>query len=873
MSRSSRRSLHLAATALSFVCGAPLSAQQRDTLASDSTRRSDLAPLVTLGTRFNGRVVTSSPVPIDVVNLSDLTVGGYTDLQRMLKARIPAFSLPNSNGAGSVDFVNAPTLRGLGIGQMLVLVNGKRRHTTGDLSTGQQIGRGDVGYDFNAIPTMALRQVEVLRDGAAAQYGSDAIAGVINLVLDRSTGARAEMVTGRTSRGDGGVVDVQAAYGLGLPRNGALRATLFRQDHGTTNRAGLDTRQQYFGANGTRLPSGNFGSGTGLTPANGTLDPREATIDRMTFRFGSPNYINEGLFLNGDMRAFGSSTLYAFGGLSEMKGTSPGFFRRAGQDETVRALHPDGFLPEAPFTFGNQSLVTGLRGMTGSGFTWDLSTGIGRATVDNRYTNTNNPSFGAASSTDMYRGGTRFRQWTTNLDVTKSLPIGDGSPLKVAFGAEHRRETYRIATGEDQSWQNGGQTILDGPNRGRPAPIGVQPASGYRPSDAVSADRHSNAAYVDLERQMTMRWLLSAAARYERYSDFGDNTTGKVATRIQLFGPLALRGSLSTGFRAPHLAQSWFGNTTNTVVNGALVTSRLLPVSDPVARVLGATSLTAERSTNTSAGFSVDREAFAITADAYRIQVRDRIALSSTFTGNAVTTLLTNAGFPGIVSANFLTNAVDTDTRGVEITGRWRQKLGAMGMLTATFGAMYNDSRFDRIAPAPKPLTDLGVTIPLFDATQQVRFTTGLPRDKYVLGLDWTRGRYAVNVTNIRYGQYEAVQFTSLSPERIAVVTRGFRHRTIPTAPASANQQVVQQFDPRLITDVEASVRLWTQGTFSLGINNLFDVVPTRNFPSTVESVAAGTNGADNFGTLLYNYLSPHDWNGVFLVAKVRWNY
>lgn len=862
--------------ALCLAAGSPLAAQTAappSPSAGESAETVKLEAFVTTGTRFDGRVVADSPVPIDLISLPELTAGGYTDLQRMLKARVPAFSLPNSAGAGTVDLLNAPTLRGLGIGQMLVLINGKRRHTTGDLSTGQQIGRGDVGYDFNAIPVEALSRVEVLRDGAAAQYGSDAIAGVVNLVLDRSLGGRISAFAGATTQGDGDTLHLNASYGVALGDQGRLRVTLFRQDQDTTNRAGLDTRQQYFGSGGTTLPSGNFGSGTGLTPSNGTLDPREATIDRNTFRFGSPNYINQGIFLNVDHAIADRATAYAFGGWSELDGVSPGFFRRAGQDETVRALHPNGYLPEGPYEILNRSLTLGVKGVTAGLWSWDVSSVFGGNRIENRYSNTNNPSLGAQSPTDLYRGGTEFDQWTTNADFSREFALGGAAPLKVAFGLEYREEFYRILPGEPLSYVNGGIPIADGPNAGRPAPVGVQPASGYRPSDVTDQDRASHAVYLDLERQMTTRLALSAAARHEHYSDFGDNATFKGAGRFTLSDSLALRASVSSGFRAPHLAQSWFGNSTNTVVSGVLVSARLLPVSDPVAKVLGATPLKPEESINQSAGFVFERGRFSLSADAYRIRVTDRIALSSNFTGAAVTNLLAGAGFPNITSTSFLTNAVDTDTRGAEITVRYTQPLAALGEVTANLGVMLNETEFDRIAPAPKPLTDLGITTPLFDLSQQVRFTTSQPKDKFTLSLDWVWKKLSVNLTNIRYGEYEAVAFTSLTPARIAVVTSGYRYRLAPTAPASGNFQVVQQFDPRVITDLELTYRFTPAFSVSVGANNLFDVYPTRNFPSTAASVAAGTNGSDNVGTLLYNYASPHDWNGTFLFGKASWSF
>lgn len=855
---------------------APTATTPKSTPAPASTEDPiRLDAFVTTGTRFDGRLVAESPVPIDVITAAELTVGAYPELQHMLRARVPAFSVPNAVGAGAPDFVKAPSLRGLGIGQVLVLVNGKRRHTTGDISTGQQIGRGDVGYDLNAIPAAALGRVEVLRDGASAQYGADAIAGVINLTLDRSLGGRFETLVGSMTEGDGEVTDFSASYGVPLAKTGFLRATAAYQRRGSTNRAERDTRQMYFGSGGTVMPSGNYGAGTGLTPANGTLDPREATFNRITHRSGNSSYLNRSVFLNAELPAGPTATLYAFGGFNRLKGESPANFRRPAQDETVRALHPNGFLPLAPYFLQNHSASVGAKGRTAGGWSWDLSTVLGGIELTNRYNNSNNPSFGAASLTDYDRGGTQFDQWTTNLDFTKEIALGSGlsAPLKVAFGLEHREEFYRILAGEPGSYANGGVPILDGPNAGRIAPVGVQPASGYRPSETVKKDRSNNAAYLDIEHSFSSRLFLSAAARYEDYSDFGDTTIFKAAGRFVVTKSLALRASASTGFRAPHLAQSWFNNATNTGVNGVLVTARLLSVADPVAKLLGATPLRPEKSVNQSAGFVFEHGRLSLSADAYRIRMTDRIALSSNFTGTAVTNLLAAAGYPNITSTSFLTNAADTDTRGAEVTLRYQQPLESLGKLTATFGAMWNKSEFDRVAPAPKPLTDLGILTPLFDLSQQVRYTSGLPKDKFTLSLDWVWKKISVNLTNVRYGGYEFVSFTSLTPARIAAVTQGYRYRLAPTNPPSANSQVIQQFPAKIVTDLEISYRLTSRLSLSVGANNLFDVYPGRNLPSTAASVAAGTNGADNFGTLPYNFYSPFDWNGTFLFAKLGWKF
>jgi iron complex outermembrane recepter protein len=834
-----------------------------------------LDAVVTTGTRFDGRLIAESPVPIDVLTPSELTADGYAELHHMLRARVPAFSVPFASGAGAVDFIKAPSLRGLGIGHLLVLVNGKRRHTTGDITTGQQIGRGDVGYDLNAIPAAALGRVEVLRDGASAQYGADAVAGVINLTLDRSFGGRFDAHAGTTTAGDGEYADFSAGYGVPLAKTGFLRTTVAYQRHGYTNRSEPDTRQMFFGSGGAVMPSANYGSGTGLTPSNGTLDPREATFDRITHRSGSSSYLNRSVWINAELPLGAAATLYAFGGFNRLEGESPANFRRAAQNETVRALHPNGFLPLAPYDLKNRSASVGIKGHTSGGWSWDLSTVLGGNTMVNDYKNSNNPSYGAASRTDYYRGGTRFDQWTTNLDFTREIALGAdaGAPLKIAFGVEHREEFYRILAGEPGSYDNGGVPVLDGPNAGAIAPIGVQPASGYRPSETVRKNRSNDAFYLEAERAFASRLFLSAAARHEDYSDFGDTTTFKTAGRFAVTQALSLRASASTGFRAPHLAQSWFNNATNTGVNGVLVTARLLSVADPVAKILGATPLRPEESVNQSAGFVFERGRLSLSADAYRIRVTDRIALSSNFTGAAVTNLLAAAGYPNITSTSFLTNAADTDTRGAEVTLRYRQPLENFGQLTATFGAMWNKSEFDRVARAPKPLTDLGVTTPLFDLSQQVRYTSGLPKDKFVLSLDWAWKKLSVNLTNIRYGEYEFVGFTSLTPARIAAVTPGFRYRLAPTDPVSANSQVIQQFDAKIVTDLEITWRFTPRLSVSAGANNLFDVYPGRNFASTAASVAAGTNGTDNFGTLPYNFYTPFDWNGTSLFAKLGWKF
>ncbi|NLR70299.1 TonB-dependent receptor [Novosphingobium sp. ERN07] len=828
--------------------------------------------IVVTGSRFGSRSAAESVVPIDRISADELARGGRTEIQDMLKVSVPSFSTPRPSASGVGDFTTPPTLRGLSTGQLLVLVDGKRRHSSGDLSTSNGIGRGDVAYDFNSIPSMALSGVEILRDGASAQYGSDAIAGVINLTLDRTTDIKARVLSGITKEGDGEFIDVAAGFGLPLAHSGLVRATLQYQNRGGTDRSSEDTRQQYFGTNSSGrpvAPSAFFGSGTGLTASNGVLDAREATIDRRTSRQGNSQFEMKSAFLNAELPTNnGNAAFYAFGGYSDLDGKTPYFFRRAGQDQTVRALHPDGFIPYGDIRLRNIAATGGVRGEDLLGFDWDISTGYGKSLIDNNTSNANNASYGLQSPTSAYLGSTRYDQWTTNLDFTRKFDVGDDTPLNLAFGAEYREETYRLIAGELVSYANGGVAIIDGPNAGRPAPVGFQPSPGISPLDATFGKRNSKAVYAELEKEFFGRLTLGGAVRHEDFSDFGGTTNYKVSGRLQVMQPLALRGSYSTGFRAPHLAQVFFSNSTINFINGAPVLVRNLPVDSEAAKLLGATDLRPEKSKNISAGFVFDSNGLVLTVDAYQIKLRDRIVQSTQFQSTALTTFLTANGIPNIGAASYLTNAVDTTTRGVDVTLSDKFDLGSLGELSVLLAANYNKTKFDKIAGTPAEIAALGITAPLFDLTQQVRISDSQPRSKVLLNLNWKSGDFSLGLTNTYYGKVSAVAFTSLTPAQIAAVTPGYDVTLVPVSSTSANSQVIQHFKGKIVTDIQVNYDFTPRITLSAGVNNLFDIYPTQNLRSTVASVAAGTNGSDNGGTLPYNAISPFGFNGMSFFAS-----
>lgn len=842
--------------------------------ASDTNSSADaLSEVVVTGSRFGGRIITQSPTPVDLITSDELAQGGRTQVQSMLKAVVPSFNTPSPSASGVGDFTKPPSLRGLSPGDLLVLVNGKRRHTSSDLNNSNGIGRGDIAYDFNAIPSAALASVEVLRDGAAAQYGSDAIAGVIDLVLNKAIGADVHGSYGGTTKGDGHAADVSGAIGLPLGENGVIRTTVQYQNHGKTNRALADTRQQYFGSGGTKPISALYGSGIGLTPSNGTLDPREATFDRNVFVQGEQPFTNKAVFMNMEAPTTHDATFYAFGGYNRLDGTTYNFFRRAGQNETVRALYPNGFLPPDTLQLDNLSAAVGVKGNDLAGFNWDLSTVYGGSRIDLRHIHSNNVSMGTASPTTFDAGGNRFYQWTSNLDLTREIPVGSAAPLKLAFGLEYRKETYKLIAGEPASYLDGGIPILDGPAAGQFAPVGSQPSPGNRPQDASAHDRHSKAAYVELEKGFLDRLLLSVAGRHEQYSDFGSTTNYKVASRLKLTEALSLRGSYGTGFRAPALAQSFYSASNTNFLNGNPVLVRIFPVDDPVARLVGASDLKPEKSRNLSLGAVLDVHRLTLSADYYNIKVRDRIAISSNFQDARITSLLAGNGFPGIGAVAYLTNAIDTDTRGVDLTGRYRQELGNAGVLVATLAANFNKTKFDRIAGTPAPLAALGITAPLFDLTQQVRFSDSQPKDKISLNLNWTRDNLSINLINTRYGRVAAVAVTNKTPAQVAALLPGYDVTLVPSSPTGPNSDIIQTFAARILTDLEVSYTFGKHLTLALGADNLFDVYPTRNLASTVAGAAAGTNGSDNAGTLPYNAISPFGFSGRYLFVSAGYKF
>ena len=780
-----------------------------------------LQELAVVGTRAAERTSTEAPVPVDVLTAAEIKQTGRTETAQIIQALAPSFNFPRATISDGTDHTRPATLRGLAPDQVLVLVNGKRRHTSALINVNGSIGRGSGMVDLNAIPASAIERIEILRDGAAAQYGSDAIAGVINVILKE--GAPNEILTtfGQTTDSDGGVIQGAGNYAVAVGGDGVLQIAAEYRNRSSTNRSAPDLRQQYI-----------TGDPRNSDPAlNGLINHRQGDADTE----------DGGLFLNLTKPVADAMEVYFFGGGTIRSGESAGFFRRALDDRTVRAIYPNGFLPMIGTKISDFSGVAGLRGDR-AGWRWDLSADYGRNLFHFDVFNSANVTLGAGSPTEFYAGTLIADQFTANLDVARSIELGLTSPLNVAVGGEFRRDGYHITAGEPDSYRDGGVRILDGPNAGGQGAPGAQVFPGFRPGDSTTQNRNSVAGYVDLEAQVVRKVLLGIAGRVERYNDFGSTADGKVTARFEPISGFAVRGAVATGFKAPSLGQSFFSATSTNFVNGLPFENRTFPVSSDVARALGAAPLEAEKSENYSFGVALNPvKNFSLTADYYQILIDDRIVFSGNFNQAAVVTFLTNAGFPNIAGARYFTNAIDTRTLGVDVVANYGFAIGATSTLRLTGGYNYNVNRVLRVAPTPPALSAFQET--LFDRVERARIEVGQPRNNV----------YLSGVFN-----YQDLGFT--------LRTQRFGHVTSFGTPT--NGSLDQTFGPKWITDVNASYTFGQRLTLTAGVDNVFDV-----FPDVNNQGDATTAGNNNFGIFPYNQISPFGFNGAFYYGRLSFGF
>ncbi len=784
------------------------------------------------------RTVADSPVPIDVISRRELQATGRTGLKEILGNIVPSLTMPALGGGGTSASVKPIAIRGLSGDYLLVLVNGKRRHTTSLINNLSRISGGSTPVDIDLIPTNAVGRIEVLRDGAAAQYGSDAVSGVINIILDDAPkGGRFSITGGQQYSKGAPLLQTDLSYGTKLGEGGFFRAAVEAKYH-------------------DRADSSADAVPRILPLVNGQPDPREATLDHVYA--GGYGRSNRDKMINGSynaelpvgdtLRLYSFSTL-GYRDIRDARGAYiPSSTGYGGQANTsgvavLPQLYPTGFQAYRRIKETDFQVTGGAKGDL-AGWAWDLSSSFGRDRVWLGAENTLNPSIGPTSPTSFYMGTQIQDLWVNNLDLSRDVEVGLAKPLSISVGAEHRWERFQSRAGEPDSYRNGGYQIpVDDTPFGQlyggryPSP-GLVSFTGTSPADAASLSRNNLAGYVDLATNVTDAWFIGVAGRFEHYDDSAGNTlSGKVSTRYELAPGLAIRGGVNTGFRAPSLAQTGFSTTQNTttVIGNTPVSTiaKFLPVNSAAAIALGAQPLKPEKSLNYTAGITYEAGALHLTLDAYQIRVNDRIVKTeflgtASNGGTAIRDILIANGVTGVDSAQFFTNAIDTRTRGIDAVAEYTLRTTGLGAFRLSAAYSYNKTKILSIADNPAALSSLNVV--LFGRQAQRDLAAALPRTKLVLTNDWSLGRVHALARATRYGRY-----------------------TESSNVASGDRT----FGGKWVADLDIGYDLTDRVTLAVGANNLFDTYPDRN----------GLIAADGSGA--YGGFAPFGLSGGSYYARV----
>ena len=790
--------------------------------------------LIVTGTRSTSRTVTESMAPIDVISAAELTKSGKQSTRDLISTLVPSANTSNS-GAGASFAIKTVSLRGLSADQTLVLVNGKRRHNTAILFVNGTTQNGQSPPDLDLIPSAAIERIEVLRDGASAQYGSDALAGVINVILKKSPeGGSISALYGKTAEGDGETGQFSGNLGMKLGEAGYLNLTADVRITDPTDRGDKtpNTTLMYF-------PRNALGQPVRVGTAGSTPDPREATANRHTSHPGSPQVQLFSLGYSAGSPITDDIDVYSFGTFSSRNTAAWLTFRNPNASNNITAVNPDGYTPRLFLKDRDFQVAFGAKGAGFLGFDWDLSTTFSRDAVD-YYENSLNASLGPASPTYFYIGALKFQEWTSNLDLTREVDTGlFAEPLFVAAGLEYRDDKFEITAGEPASYINGGYVALAGsPQAGVVFAGGSQGVTGFPPFSAGAFSRDNVSAYLNVEQKVTEKLEFALAGRFEHYSDFGDAKTFKLSSRYAILPRLAIRGTASTGFRAPSLQQQHYASssTIGVIVPPATTTQlypvQLLPPDNPAAIALGAKPLRPEKSTNYSVGIVAQPlSRMNVTVDVYQIKIDNRILQSGTLGPNAaVSNALASQGLNPQQAAFYYGNFADTKTRGVDFVVDYRTDFGDFGSVRWTFSANHTKNEFTRVVQPPAALAAAGIVY--IDRVKIGDLTVGTPKDKFILGADWELGKFDTNLRLTRYG--EVIQRTSLA----------------------ANDETVS---PKLIVDLDLSYAATDKITVSVGANNLLDSYP--------DSVRAANRGTPAFA--YYNQYSPYGISGGFYYARV----
>ena len=828
--------------------------------------------IAVLGTHRIGRTLNESNVPVDVLSAETLQEGGFTDMNRQLQNAVPSFNYYQPTLADGTEHIKPASLRGLAPDQTLVLVNGRRYHTSALLNLNGTAGRGSVSVDLNSIPSAAIERIEILRDGAAAQYGSDAIAGVINIITKKSseggsfTATAGQYIT--TLDGVPELIGVQTDADGNVIGNGSSRVAgiygddISRKDGETVNLSGnagfgfketgyVNLTAEYNNANATNRGGYDDGDTYAKNP-DGSFDQREITTNRDRFYVGAPESESYSFLASSGYEFDSGSELYSTFTLQNRKSVSGAFYREAADEAfLIQEIYPDGFTPRIHANIDDWSMLAGYKGDLGE-WGYNASFVTGRNSIAYNNTDTANVTYLLDTPTSFYGGKLISGQDVANVDFTRFFDVDLlDSPISFAFGAEYRRDNYEIQAGDVEAYTNrpsldeNGNPIFD--ESGNP----VYPADKFFAqgslffSDAseVDVNRNSKAVYVEVDADLTDNWNVVLAVRYENYSDFGSTTNGKIATRYSITDDFAVRGSFSTGFRAPSLQQQFYTSTTTNFLNGVAYDIGTVAATSDAARALGGKQLEAEKATNYSLGFTWDiKENLNLTLDAYRIEIDDRIVLSETL-GNddaereIVQRVFAENNIEGINAVRFFINGVNSVTEGVDVTLAYETEL-LSGDFRLSSGFNYNTTDVSEVLDNAGPAS-LFTSDQLFARRERARLENAAPKHKANVTANWSLDALSLMLRSNYYG--EVTQPGRVSSSDITV-------------------------DKAFIFDAEASYQFTDNLVGSLGVNNLLDKYPT----SAVERNGEDAGQFDYYSP--YAFFTPYGYQGryVYLRASLK---
>lgn len=814
--------------------------------------------VVVTGTRSKPRTLFESPTPVDIIDVKKIAeTGAQVSVNQILNYVAPSFTSTTQSLGGGTDMTDPISLRGLTPDQVLVLVNGKRRYNSALLNVNGTFGKGTVGTDLNSIPVSSIDRIEILRDAAAAQYGSDAVAGVINIILKTSINKFSATITGgeyisknsaqgKTSK-DGEAVQVGLNYGIPLSEKGGyINFSATFDQRNPTNRGGMYQGGIYK----------EYTSGAPVDKTDEFLETTHTNRRDYSLIIGQSKALNGQVAFNASLPLNTQTEVYSFGIFGYRNSTASQFYRYPNSENNVPSIHPLGFRPQAEVSIYDKSATLGIKGMF-IGWKMEVSNTFGQNTFTNKAKNTLNASLGELSPTSFRGGKLQFTQNVVNVDMSKKFNWL--SDVGIAWGGEYRYERYQIIAGEEASYANYamGREIVNpdgsislvpdsngtipmkfGPDGKTPIPGGAQGNAGFSPQNATDSQRNSLAAYTDVEINFNQSFLVDLAGRYEYYNDFGSTVNGKIALRYKISNSFNFRGSGSTGFRAPSLQQRYYSSTGTSYVNGNMYEVGTFTNDSKVAQLLGIPKLKPEKSRSLSAGLSAKVGRFHFSLDGYFTRINDKIVYTDLFSGDPngsssekeIYQILQQAGAQ---KARFFANAVDTETKGIDAVLSYNTLLGNGKLFIDLAGTISYTQQVGSIHTSRllKDKKDI-----YFSNSSKVYLENVIPNQKFNISLTYAIQKWNLFLRNNYFGGVT-------EPSNIL-----------------SNQQY---YNPRWITDASIAYKLTDFLKLTVGANNLFNCYP--------EKVAKKANS--NQGQFVYSrYVSQFGFNGRYIFTRLNFN-